>query len=152
MTIDLLGISVNQSNGALFASLVSQKHGARIGYWRNGTFVNYTTVTGKTIFTDTQVYNWGSGPSAIPEIGTFNEIVRPDMYVVFNSNYELKCDDPSYASMFVDPWPYANVHYYSVVKPPTPGIDFDWMVWLIGIEYVHGSPHLFGTVHYVWEP
>jgi hypothetical protein len=54
--------------------------------------------------------------------------------------------------MFVDPWPYANVHYYSVVKPPTPGIDFDWMVWLIGIEYVHGSPHLFGTVHYVWEP
>ncbi|MBI5838927.1 MAG: hypothetical protein HZB19_02385 [Chloroflexi bacterium] len=150
--IDQLKQSVNQSNGNQFASLVSLKHSARINYWRGAMPVNYTTITARTIFTDPQMINWGAGPSGTPDVGTFAQIVQPDMAEVLNISYRLYCDDPSYANMFVDPWLYTNIHYYSVLKPPTPGIDLDWKNWLIGFEYLDGVPYLFGTVHYVWEP
>jgi len=153
MQIDLMRISTRDSNGGLLASLVSSKHGINMGYWQHGPTTNYTTTTAKTIFTDTQNIDWGSGgASGIEDIGTFAQIVQPQINDVFNSAYELKCDDPSYASMYPNPWPYTNVHYYAVVKPPMPGVVFDWKVWLIGVEYVNGAPYLFGTVHYVWEP
>jgi Ig-like domain-containing protein/CARDB protein len=153
MQIDLLRISMRDSNGGLLASLVSSKHGINMGYWQHGSVTNYTTITAKTIFTDTQSIDWGSGgASGIEDIGTFTQIVQPQINDVFNSAYELHCDEPSYAVMYPNPWPYTNVHYYAVVKPPTPGNVFDWKVWLIGVEYVNGSPYLLGAVHYVWEP
>jgi hypothetical protein len=151
--IEQLKQSMTQSNGDLFASMVNAKHGVAINYWRDAPPVNYTPVTARSIFTDTRVLDWGVGPAAgpVPLYGTFAQIVQPDMVGVFNSNYQLGCDDPSHAGMFVDPWPHTNIHYYSVLKPPTQDI-FDWKVWLFGFEYVEGTPYLFGTVHYVWEP
>jgi hypothetical protein len=154
MTVDLLKHALIQSNGGLFASLVSPKHGVAIQFWRDAPPVHYTPAAAQTIFTDTTVHDWGAGPAAGPEgiHGTFAQIVQPDMLGVFNSNYQLVCDDPSHASMFVNPWPHTNIHYYAVVKPATPEIVFDWKVWLVGIEYVDKNPYLYGTVHYVWEP
>jgi hypothetical protein len=153
MSIDLLRNALSQSNGGLFASLVSPKHGVAVQFWRGGTGASYTTATAPGVFTDSTVYDWGAGPSAGAAVtGTFAQIVQPDMLEVFNSSYQLLCDDPSYASMFVNPWPSTNIHYYAVVKPATAGIVFDWKVWLIGIEYVDGNPYLYGTIHYVWEP
>jgi hypothetical protein len=151
--IEQLKGSVNQSNGDMFASLVGSKHGAAINFWRNVPSTNYTSDTARTIFTDTTTHDWGTGPAAGPTgtIGTFAQVVQPDLVDVFNSNYELGCDNPSYASMFVDPWPNTNIHYYSILKPPTLDV-FDWKVWLVGFEYVDGIPYLYGTVHYVWEP
>jgi hypothetical protein len=154
MTVDLLKNALIQSNGGLFASLVSPKHGVDVQFWRDGTGARYTTTSAQSIFTDPTSYDWGAGPAAgpTPITGTFAGIVQPDLLQVFNSNYQLVCDDPSYASMFVHPWPHTNVHYYAVVKPATPEIVFDWKVWLIGIEYVDGTPYLYGTIHHVWEP
>jgi hypothetical protein len=151
--IEQLKGSLNQSNGDMFASLIGSKHGAAINFWRDVPAVNYTNVTARNIFTDTTVYNWGTGPAAGPTgtMGTFAQIVQPDMVDVFNSSYQLGCDNPSYATMFVNPWPYTNIHFYSITKPPTSNV-FDWKVWLIGFEYVEGVPYLYGTVHYVWEP
>jgi hypothetical protein len=150
--IDQLKGSMNQSNGDMFAALIG-KHGAAINFWRDVSPVNYTSVTARNIFTDTTIYDWGSGPEAGPigTHGTFAQIVQPDLVDVFNSSYQLGCDNPSYATMFVNPWPYTNIHYYSITKPPTSDV-FDWKVWLIGFEYVDGMPYLYGTVHYVWEP
>jgi photosystem II stability/assembly factor-like uncharacterized protein len=150
--IEQLKQSMIQTNGVQFASLVGSKHGAAINFWRDVPPINYTTATARSIFTDTTVYNWGAGPVAGPGVsGTFAQIVQPDMVDVFNSSYQLGCDNPSYASMFVNPWPHADIHYYSILKPPSSNL-FDWKVWLIGFEYVDGQPYLYGTVHYVWEP
>ena len=149
--IGALKLAVNGSNGSQFATLVSPKHGAYIGYWRWGTSVNYTVSTAPGIFADSTVVNWGSGGgSGIDNIGTFSEIVQPDLVDVLNTASQMSCDDPSYASMYPNPWPYTNIRYYAVVKAPTN--TFDWKVWLLGFEYVNGQPYLFGTVHYVWEP
>jgi hypothetical protein len=145
--------AVNQSDGNLFASIVSPLHGANIDFWRNGTTVNYTPLTAQSIFTNAQVIDWGYGASGIHDTGTFAQIVQPDMAVVLNSDYKLFCDDSSYAgALYLEPWGYTNIHYYAVLKPPTPGIDVDWKIWLVGFEYVNSTPSLFGAVHYIWEP
>jgi photosystem II stability/assembly factor-like uncharacterized protein len=151
--IEQLKQSMIQSNGDQFASLIGSKHGAAINFWRDAPPVNYTTTTARSIFTDTLIHDWGAGPAAGPSgvSGTFAQIVQPDMLDVFNSSYQLGCDDPSHAAMFVNPWPHTNIHYYSILKPPSNNI-FDWKVWLIGFEYVEGVPYLYGTIHYVWEP
>jgi hypothetical protein len=150
--IEQLKQSMIQSTGDQFASLVGSKHGVAINLWRDVPPVNYTTATARSIFTDTTVYNWGAGPAAgLGVSGTFAQIVQPDMAEVFNSGYQLGCDNPSYADMFVNPWPNTNIHYYSILKPPSSNL-LDWKVWLVGFEYVNGQPYLYGTVHYVWEP
>ena len=151
--IEQLKGSMTQSNGDMFAGLIGPKHGAAINFWRDVSPVQYTPVTARSVFTDTTVYNWGSGPEAGPTgtHGTFAQIVKPDLLDVFNSSYQLGCDNPSYAEMFVNPWPHTNIHYYSILKPPTSDV-FDWKVWLVGFEYVDGVPYLYGTVHYGWDP
>ena len=151
--IEQLKQSLIQSNGDQFAALIGSKHGAAINFWRDVPPVNFTTTTARGIFTDPSVYDWGTGPAAGPsgEHGTFAQIIQPDMLEVFNSGYQLGCDDPSHAGMFMNPWPYTNIHYYSILKPPTDNM-FDWKVWLVGFEYVDGVPYLYGAIHYVWEP
>jgi hypothetical protein len=151
--IEQLKGSLIQSNGEMFASLVGAKHGVQINFWRNVPPVPYTKVSAQGIFSDATSYNWGTGPAAGPTgtMGTFAQIVQPDFVDVFNSSYQLGCDNPSYADMFVNPWFHTNIHYYSILKPPSPDM-FDWKVWLVGFEYVDSVPYLYGTVHYVWEP
>jgi hypothetical protein len=151
--IDQFKQSVLQSNGDQFASLLGAKHGAAINFWRNVPPVLYTSTAARGIFGDPTSYDWGTGPAAGPTgtIGSFAQIVQPDLVDVFNSSYQLGCEDPSYASMFTNVWPHTNIHYYSIVKPPSSN-GLDWKVWLVGFEYVDGTPHLYGTIHYVWEP
>jgi hypothetical protein len=151
--IDQLKQAMTSSNGALFGSLIGPKHGFHLNYWASSPTVNYTAATAPTVFTDPQVREWGSsGGSGIVDIGTFAQIVQPQFVDVLNSAYQLNCDALSYGQSYTDVAAHAssNIHFYSVVKPPT--MDLDWKVWLVRIEYVNGQPYLFGAVHYVWEP
>ncbi len=144
--------AVSQSDGTLFAQLVSPKHGLNISYWRHGPAINFTPSSAQTIFIDTRVINWGAGPSGINDLGTFSQIVQPQLAAVLNASYQLYCNDPRSASMFVNPWPYLNLNYDSVYKPATPGVDLDWKNWITGFEYVNGQPYIFGMIHFIWEP
>ena len=152
--IEQLKSSMIQQNGNLFATMVGPKQGIAINLWRGVPAVRYTNITARGIFTDTASYDWGSPPGVGgPGIsGTFAQIVRPQFVDVFNSTYQLGCDNPSYAAgMSADPWPNTNIHFYSITKPPTANV-FDWKVWLIGFEYVDGTPYLYSTLEYIWEP
>jgi hypothetical protein len=153
--IDQLKQAMTSSNGALLGSLVSPKHGWHLNYWASSPTVNYSAATAPGVFTDPQVLDWGSGGgSGIVDTGTFAQIVQPQFVDVLNSAYQLNCDEIIYGASYTDVMRYAetNIHFYSVLKPPTPGIDFDWKVWLVRIEYLNAQPYLFGAVHYEWEP
>jgi hypothetical protein len=152
--IDQLKGSMLQSNGDMFGALVSPKHGASVNFWRDVPPVVYNSASARNVFSDATIYNWGTSPAGGPTgtSGTFAQVVQADLVDVFNSSYQLGCDNPSYASgMSANPWPNTNIHYYSIVKPPSSAV-FDWKVWLIGFEYVDGKPYLYSTVHYIWSP
>jgi photosystem II stability/assembly factor-like uncharacterized protein len=153
-SIEQLKTSMIQSNGNTFASLVGPQRGIAINLWLGVPAVRYSNVTARSIFSDTTIYDWGSPPGVGgPSIsGTFAQIVQPHFVDVFNSSYQLGCDNPSYAAgMSPNPWPSTNIHFYSITKPPTADV-FDWKVWLVGFEYVDGKPYLYATILYIWEP
>jgi len=155
--IDKLKQALNNSDGNLFASLVSPRHGLKLFY--HGTYgsnpVVYTTDQARTSFESAEVINWGSeGASGMEALGTFSDKVKPKLLDVLNASYQLHPNDPQNARMYLEPWPttYQNLNYFAVLKPGTPGIELDWRVWLAGFEYVDGVPYLVTLLHYVWEP
>jgi photosystem II stability/assembly factor-like uncharacterized protein len=155
--VEKLKQAMSNSDGNLFASLVSPKRGVQIlyhGTWGSN-MVIYMPEQARDAFTSTDVINWGmEGASGMNAVGTFAEKVQPKLQDVLNSAYELHPNDPNRAYMYVEPWPggYQNLNYFAVLKPPTPGIELDWRIWLVGFEYVDGVPYIMTMLHYVWEP
>jgi len=153
--INQLKQAVNQSNGENFASLVSPLHGVDVRLWKYSAPVNFTQTEARDIFTSSESYTWGGGPSGIPDVGTFANLIQPKLLDVLNApDTEYYCDDPIKAFPLPDPWPldYHGVHFYNLFKPPSAPDRFDYRTWFIGIEYINNQPTLYGMVTIVWEP
>jgi len=150
--IEQLKGSLNQSNGDMFAALVSPNHGVDVHLWAYSSAVNFNANDAKSIFTNTTSYTWGGGPSGIPDVGTFKNIIQPKLADVLNApNMETYCDNLTKVFPLATPWPYPNYRYYNLYKPASAAF-FDFRTWLIGIEYVNGKPYISALVTIVWEP
>jgi photosystem II stability/assembly factor-like uncharacterized protein len=156
LLIDKLKQAMNNSDGNLFASLISPKHGVSIVYHGNGgPSMIYLPDQARDVFTSTQVIDWGAeGATGNEAVGTFSRIIRPKLLDVLNATYELHPNDPQRADMYPQPWPdsYKNLNFFSVLKPASPNVVFDWREWLVGIEYVNGQPYIMMMSHFVNEP
>jgi photosystem II stability/assembly factor-like uncharacterized protein/diadenosine tetraphosphatase ApaH/serine/threonine PP2A family protein phosphatase len=151
--IDQLRQAMNLSDGSQFAALVNALHGVDVRLWAYQAPVNFTPATAANVFTSTQTYNWGSGPSGNPDVGTFADIIQPKLLDVLNaSNMETYCDDLTKVYPLSNPWPYPNIRYYNLYKPATAGTEFDYRTWLVGFEYIDNQPYLYAMVTIVWEP
>jgi len=151
--IEQLKTSMNQSNGELFAALVSPNHGVDVRLWAYQPAVNFSPAQARNVFTDPTVYDWGGGPRGQPDFGTFKEIIQPRMLDTLNApNMETYCDTLEKVFNLWRPWPYPNIRFYHLYKPGTPGTELDFRTWLIGFEYINGQPYLYSMVTIVWEP
>ena len=150
------GNALDSSNGGDLAKLVSPAHGMAVRLWRNGNVITFDINRVPWVFGSTYVHHWGAAPgSGLETDGAFHVVVLPKLLDVFDANYTLTCNSLGSAAQYgSDPWPleYANVNYYTVYKPGTPGDDLDWRYWLVGVEYVQGQPYVFGLIHFQWEP
>jgi hypothetical protein len=150
--IEQLKQSMIQSNGSLLSPIVSPVHGVNMHLWAYGPGINFTPAAAASIYTSTTVYNWGGGPSGIPDTGTFNAAVKPKYLEVFNApNMETYCDELTKVFPLYRPWPYPNIRYYNLYKPASDQF-FDFRTLLVGIEYINGQPYLYGMVTIIWEP
>jgi photosystem II stability/assembly factor-like uncharacterized protein len=144
--------SVNQSNGDMFAGIVSPVHGVNVNLWAYATPINFNATTAHGVFTSADSFNWGGGPSGQPDVGTFSQVIQPKLQEVFNApDMETYCDNLTKVFNLSQPWPYTNIHYYNLYKPATPQ-QFDFRTWLVGVEYIDGQPYLYSMVSIVWEP
>jgi hypothetical protein len=144
------------SNGEGLATMVSPTHGMTVYLWRYGIPHTFKQNDANWVFNSTFAHNWGSAPaSGLDTIGAFHVSVLPNLLDVFNASYSFTCNSlgtaPQYGS---NPWPveYANVNFYTIYKPGTPGVDLDFRYWLVGVEYVQGQPYIFAMIHFAWEP
>jgi CARDB len=147
--------SLNQSNADTFSGLASPAHGIDVRLWAYASPVNFNANNVYTVFTSTQVYNWGSGPAGGPEgvVGTFKDVIQPKLLEVLNApNMETYCDNLTKVFPLTNPWQYPDMRYYNLYKPASPDIYFDFRTWLIGFEYVNGQPYIAAMVTIVWEP
>ena len=153
MLIEQLKGSLNQSNGDMLAGLVSPVNGLDIRLWAMSTEVNFNRNTARTLFTSTQSYSWGGGPSGQPDVGAFKDIIQPKLLEVFNApTMETYCDELTKVFPLAVPWPYPDMRFYNFYKPASEELLFDFRTWLIGFEYVNGTPYLSAMASIVWEP
>jgi photosystem II stability/assembly factor-like uncharacterized protein len=152
--LDQLKDSISQSNGSMFAGLVSPIHGVNVHLWPNVPANNFNTTTAKNVFTSTDSLDWGTGGGrgGDPEMGTFAQVIQPKVQEVLNaSNMETYCDTLTNITDGLLKWHYTNIRYYNLYKPSTDGL-LDFRTWLIGFEYINGQPYLYSMVTIVWEP
>ena len=151
--IEQLRASMSQSNGDMFAALVSPSHGVNVRLWAYSSEVNLSPATARNIFSSTDSYNWGGGPSGVPDVGSFKDLIQPKLVEVLNApNKETYCDELTKVFPLAMPWPYPNIRYYNLYKPSTTDISLDFRTWLIGFEYINNQPYLHSMVTIVWEP
>ncbi|HET9590671.1 MAG TPA: SH3 domain-containing protein, partial [Anaerolineales bacterium] len=151
--IEQLKGSMNQSNGDTFASLASPAHGIDVRLSAYQPAINFSPDRARNAFASTEVYNWGTGPSAEPDFGTFTQIIQPKLLEVLNApNRETYCDDLTKVFPLENPWPYPNIRFYNLYKPGTPGTELDFRTWLIGFEYINNQPYVYGMVNIIWGP
>ena len=150
--LDKMQTAFANRDGQAFASLVSPAHGVYVWLWNSGLPVNFDAAHAGFAFESDFVNDWGTHPaSGIETSGTFHELVLPELQDTFVASAQRRCNDGEISS-YGETWPaeYANINFYQVVRPGTPGVELDWNVFLVGVEYVNGQPYLFSLIHFIW--
>lgn len=152
--IDSLKTAVLNSDGPLLSSLVSPQRGLDVARFRDGTVITYRPDQAKFLFETTFEVNWGPAPgSGIDEVGSFHDVIVPELVRAFNQPYTLHCNDLKHGGATYEvSWPYEG-DFYSVHFPGTEVNGFmDWHTWAVGVEYVNNKPYLYALIPYFWEP
>ena len=152
--IDSLKTALLNSDGPLLSSLVSPQRGLDVARFRDGTVINYRPDQAKFLFETTFEANWGLAPgSGLEEIGSFHDVVVPELEKAFNQPYTLHCNELKHGgATYVASWPYED-GFYSVHFPGTEvnGL-MDWHTWAVGIEHINNKPYLYALIPFFWEP
>ena len=152
--IDTLKKAVTTADGSLLASLVSPTSGMDVAFFHNGNVINYDQEHAKFLFETTFEANWGAHPASGQEkVGSFHDVVVPELVKIFNQPYTLHCNELKYGgASYPVTFPYKK-DFYSIYFPGTEANgNMDWNTWVAGIEYVNGKPYLYALTQFFWEP
>lgn len=152
--IDSLKSAVLTSDGTLLGSLVSPPRGLDVAFFRDGNVINYDPEQAQFLFETTFQANWGTEPgSGAEKIGSFHDVVVPELVKAFNQPYTLHCNELKHGGATYEPaWPYDG-DFYSVYFPGTEANGLmDWHTWAVGVEYVNAKPHIYALMPFFWEP
>jgi hypothetical protein len=152
--IDSFKTAVLNSDGSLLSSLVSPTRHMDVAFFRDGTVITYDPEHAKFLFETTFEVDWGTEPgSGASKIGSFHDVVVPELVKVFNQPYTLHCNELKLGgATYEADWPYEG-EFYSVHFPGTAANgNMDWQTWVMGIEYVNGKPYIYALLQFFWEP
>ena len=152
--IDSLKKAVTTADGPLLASLVSPTNGMDVAFFHNGTVVKYDQEHAKFLFETTFEADWGAHPASGEEkIGSFHDVVVPELVKSFGQPYTLHCNELKYGgASYAVTFPYQK-DFYSIYYPGTDANgNMDWYTWVVGIEYVNGKPYIYALTQFFWEP
>jgi len=152
--IDSLKSAGLTSDGTLLSSLVSPPRGMDVAFFRDGNVINYNSEQAKFLFETTFEVNWGTEPgSGAEKIGSFHDVVVPELVKAFNQPYTLHCNELKHGGATYElAWPYDG-DFYSVYFPGTEANGLlDWHTWVVGVEYVNNKPYIYALMQFFWEP
>jgi len=152
--INSLKTAMLSADGPLFSSLVSPTRGLDAANFRDGNVINYAPEQAKFLFETTFEVNWGPAPgSGEDKVGSFHDVIVPEMVKAFNQPYTLHCNELKHGGATYEvSWPYQG-DFYSVHFPGTEANgSMDWHTWAVGIEYVNNKPYIYALIPYFWEP
>lgn len=105
------------------------------------------------IFGDLTEIDWGVlGGSEFHILGSFRQVILPQMEDVFSVTPEVKCNEMiAGVTTQVAIWPteFDNMNFYVFHRSaPEGGNKYDWRSLAIGIEYVNNQPHISVVIQY----
>jgi hypothetical protein len=151
--IDSLKRSMLNKDGPLLGSLVSP-NGMEVRYFHTSDPIKYTAYQAQFLFETTFEANWGPHPaSGIDKIGSFHDVVVPDLVKIFNTTYTLKCNTIEHGgASYPITWPYSKDFYSIYFAGTAQNGNMDWLTWVVGIEYVNAKPYIYALIQFFWEP
>jgi hypothetical protein len=151
--IDSLKTSMFSADGALLSSLVTP-NGMEVRYFRNGNPIMYTPYQASFLFETTFQANWGSDPaSGIEKLGSFHDVIVPELVKIFNQPYTLHCNEIRHGGATYEVTLPYNKDFYSIYYIGTEANGFlDWHTWVVGVEYDNGKPYIYALMQFYWEP
>lgn len=153
--LDRLEAAIRERNGQALAALISPVHGLRIHVSRFSDGVLIRPDQAATLFTDETPIRWGVHPASAMEIvGSFRQVVLPDLLDVIDRPHERHCGLLVPPVTYQPAWPemYSAFNFYSLHRPGTPGNELDWRTWVVGVAYVQGRPYVAVLMQFFWEP
>ncbi|NMC11639.1 MAG: SH3 domain-containing protein [Chloroflexi bacterium] len=157
--VDKFMNAIRVRNGKEFAQLISPRRGLIIRHeWWNPEVNFREPEMLENIFNDSTTNNWGIENGSGQSInGSFKDVILPKIDDVQEGSIRL-CNSleqglASGGSAGFIRWPneYANFNYITIYRAAPEGDELNWRTWVIGIEYVHGSPYIAILVQYHWE-
>ena len=140
-------------DGETLSQVVNPKRGLILRHdWWNPDIL-YSTSSVSSIYSDLSEIDWGVlGGSDFHILGSFREIILPQLEDVFLISPEIKCNEMiAGVTTQAAIWPteFDNMNFYVFHRPsPEGGNKYDWRTWAIGIEYVENKPYISVLIQY----
>ncbi|HEY4665807.1 MAG TPA: hypothetical protein VIH26_00760 [Anaerolineales bacterium] len=148
-------LALQGESGLELAQLASPKRGLiiRHDWWNPEVIAELGSLP--LLFQDSTELNWGiSRDSGIPIIGSFAEVILPQLLDVFPIAPSFSCNRIATGNTAEEvAWPaeYTNLNFISFHRAAPSPSSLNWRSWALGIEYVNGSPYLAVLVQYRGE-
>ena len=151
--IDSLKRAMLNGDGPLLSSLVSPQ-GMEVRFFRDSTPIMYTPYQATFLFETDYQASWGTEPgSGLEKIGSFHEVVVPELKKIFNQTYTLHCNEIRHGGATYEvTWPFSK-DFYAIHFAGTEQYGYmDWHTWAVGVEYVNSKPTIYALMNFFWEP
>ena len=143
---------VNQ-DGEAFSRTIHPERGLILRHdWWNPD-VKYLPNSVNGIFSDLTEIDWGVlGGSEFHILGSFRQVILPQMEDVFSVTPEVKCNEMiAGVTTQIAIWPteFDNMNFYVFYRSsPEGGNKYDWRTVAMGIEYVNNQPYISVVIQY----
>ncbi len=151
--LDSLKSAMLNSDGPLLSLLVSP-NGMDVRWVHSGNVIKYSPDQAKFLFETTFEADWGAAPgSGEAKMGSFHDVIVPDLVKIFNSPYTLHCNELKHGGATYEvKWPYTKDFYAIHDAGTQQNGNMDWRTWAAGIEYANGKPYIYALMQFFWEP
>jgi len=158
--LDDFAQAVKNQDGEALARLVSPVQGLTMQHnWWNPAVKLDSPEAIKNLFFSTTDFDWGTADgSGLPLVGPFKEVILPKLQDVINADYTRHCNilesgtsAGGTAGLLTWPAEYANLNTMALFRAAAAGDEMNWRTWVVGIDYVGGTPYLSVLVQYGWE-
>jgi hypothetical protein len=146
--------AVRLGDGSALAALISPKRGwvYRHEWWNDEVIMPLEAIPG--LFQSSDEMVWGQGSAGAPVLGSFSDVVLPDLVVAAGGSEQtcglLRSGDTARSAE----WPvdYRNLNFLYFFQPSAASeATFGWSGWGLAVEYLQGQPLLAAMVRYHGE-
>lgn len=148
-----LELAIRERSEARLFGDISPAHGLYVQYNRAEPAIHMSDRAAAERMMSGEDMEWGTGISGEPIVGSAPDLVFDELARGLRSQDAMTCNAIVSGATAYDvalPASFQNVNYYSLHLAGTS--EYDWVTWVVGVEYVEGVPYILSMHRFGWEP